>query len=549
MRFSLLRIYVLSIIFGIYSGSVFGAPSKLPLGMNLPSNNYFATGLIYRDVMKTASPWIIFNASDGNPWSNPGVELLPLDDQGYPLELPYKVSQNLPPQGVRFLLNNNYNGRYIFTYDGEGEFEFNVPHEKKNGKIYLTFNGKGGHVWINIKKSKRDNHIRNIQILPERSANDTTTLFNPLFVEGLKPFHCLRFMDWMNTNGSKQQSWEQRSKSDYYSQGLDQGMSIDHAIKLCNLVHADAWLCVPHQASDDYIHRFAELVRDQLHPDLKVYLEYSNEIWNWSFAQAGYVVNNAPGALDTYVSQDLNKINPGATDHPEKDAYMMQRTFKIWSDVFGPTAKERLVRVAAVQFVWTDNTRRILQYLFKTDENGKTPNEYRIADSTGAGCDAVSPAGYFSYSNDEAKKWENMDPKLITTETIIRGVNAESWRDFDRYNKENARFARAWKVDFICYEGGQHMQPPDQKEWPFNNAIWEAQISPGMYDLYMTLFKKETSPEINCKLLCAYSYVGERKSRWGSWGHLENVDQLKDPSRLMEVAPKYQALLDANTPK
>jgi hypothetical protein len=45
----------------------------------------------------------------------------------------------------------------------------------------------------------------------------------------------------------------------------------------------------------------------------------------------------------------------------------------------------------------------------------------------------------------------------------------------------------------------------------------------------------------------AFSYVGERESRYGSWGHLESYDQLDED--LFQVAPKYQALLDANTPR
>jgi hypothetical protein len=45
----------------------------------------------------------------------------------------------------------------------------------------------------------------------------------------------------------------------------------------------------------------------------------------------------------------------------------------------------------------------------------------------------------------------------------------------------------------------------------------------------------------------AFSYVGQRESKYGSWGHLESLDQLNQ--NLMQVAPKYQALLDANIPK
>lgn len=517
---------------------------KLPIGMNIPSNNYYSTSLIYRDVMKTSTKWLSLYR---NPSEGPTTpHLIPTDEQGYPIELPYLVPGESKEQIVRFMINNYYKGRYVLKYDGEGEIRPDRNWEKKGDKIILKLDGKGGHYWLDIKKSKRGNHVRNIQILPEESADDTTTLFDPLFIEGLRPFHCIRFMDWIGTNGSDQKTWDQRSKPDFYTQGI-KGMAIEHAIELCNLLHTNAWFCIPHQANDEYIHNFAQLVHERLDPSLKVYVEYSNELWNWIFPQARYPLDNAPGALDSYVSEDLAKISPKDEHFQRKDAYMMQRTFKIWSDVFGDSAKDRLVRVAAVQHVWVDNTRIILEYLFKKDKNGKPLEGPLLVGSTGAGCDALSPAGYFYYAKDDVKKWESMDPALLTPGLILESVENNYWNVTGKATKDTAVLAKAYNIDYIVYEGGQHLVPPDSKEGPIANAIWDAQIDPKMYDIYMTMFRQLASPEVDCKLFCAFSYVGERKSRWGSWGHLESVDQLKDPSKLMQVAPKFQALLDANT--
>ena len=89
------------------------------------------------------------------------------------------------------------------------------------------------------------------------------------------------------------------------------------------------------------------------------------------------------------------------------------------------------------------------------------------------------------------------------------------------------------------------LQP--QQDSPYNNAVWDAQIHPKMYDIYMKAFAKHASPEVKCKLFCAYYYVGKRKTIWGSWGHLESLEQLKDLGNIHQVAPKYSALIDANT--
>ena len=522
--------------------------TKLPIGMNVDAPNYWAVSLPYRNVIKASTDWFSFNLDRDFTQSKTG-HLIPRDDQGYPLEIPYIVDPSQAPQGLRVMINNNYKGKFLFTYEGEGEFKYSGPTEKKNGKTYFILNGTGSHIWLDILKSKKGNHIHNIQILPVESSEDKETLFNPLFVEGLKSFHCLRFMDWNQTNGSEQRTWDQRSKPDYFTQGADNGPSIEHAIQLCNLIHADAWFCMPHQADDDYIANFAKLVKENLDPTLKVYVEYSNEVWNWGFIQTSYVVKNAIGHPEQYVTEDLIKIDPRHENFQIKDAYMMQRTFRIWTEVFGNAAKDRLVRVAAVQAGWHDNTRIILEYLFKKNKKGETLNDPLYSTSTGAGCDALSPAGYFYFLDNDVKKWEAMDPSLLTPNLILDAVDADFWESSGSHTVANAEMAKAWNIDLVVYEGGQHLVPPGGREGPLANAIWDAQIEPKMYDLYMKLFDQHALPEINCKLFCVLSYVSARKTRSGSWGHLENLEQLREPSRLMQVAPKYQALMDRNIPK
>ncbi len=72
----------------------------------------------------------------------------------------------------------------------------------------------------------------------------------------------------------------------YYTQSADRGIAIEYAIDLANTLKTDAWFCMPHKASDEYIREFAKMVKERLDPSLKSYVEYSNEIWNWSFGQA-----------------------------------------------------------------------------------------------------------------------------------------------------------------------------------------------------------------------------------------------------------------------
>jgi hypothetical protein len=284
-------------------------------------------------------------------------------------------------------------------------------------------------------------------------------------------------------------------------------------------------------ATDDYIRQMARLIRDNLHPSRKVYIEYSNEIWNWMFDQAGWVVNNAPGG-EAHVQAGLAALGSPGTNHPEKDAYMMARTFRIFESEFTGQHAGRLVRVAAVQHAWVDNTRRILEYLFNVDMGG---------------CDLVSPAGYFSFEKEHHDVWNAMDPALVTPQLVIDAVFDTYDETSGQWTDETAAFARQFGVGFAVYEGGQHMQAYNQTEWPYNQSVYDAQIHPRMYDLYMHNFRKHAEPGVACQLFMAFSYIGPREQRWGSWGHLESNDQIGGD--YMRIAPKYQALLDANTPR
>ncbi len=503
--------------------------SKLPIGMNLSSLSYYDASLVFTNAMTTASDLMTF-VNGGSAWNTEKTGGIPIDTAGYPTMIPYAVDGM--PQLVRFMINNFYSGRYVVLHDGVGTLRVNAaPSTVIGGKLYIDFNGQGGHVWIDILTSQAGNHVRNIRILPEQYANGGTyPTFLPKYLEGLRPFHAMRLMDWTSTNNSTQKNWSDRITKTHYSQGTARGMALEYAIELCNELKSDAWFCVPHAASDDYMRRMARLIRDRLNANLKVYVEYSNEVWNWQFQQAGWVLNNAPGSVDSYVSADLRAINPASADHPEKNAYMMARTFRIFKSEFTGTNASRLVRVAAVQHGWYDNTRRVLEYL-------KNANQQ---------CDVVSPAGYFSYEEADHNAFMQRCASVTPAE-VIQAVETGYDQTSGLWTQKNAEYAKQYNVGYVVYEGGQHMQPWMQGDWCYNNAVWDAQIHPKMYDLYMRNFRKHTEPEVNCSLFMAFSYMGGRQSKYGSWGHLESLNQVG--GNYMSIAPKYQALLDANAPK
>ncbi|NIR03665.1 MAG: hypothetical protein GTN78_26310, partial [Gemmatimonadales bacterium] len=87
---------------------------------------------------------------------------------------------------------------------------------------------------------------------------------HPEFVSKLDPFSVLRFMDWGPTNGSTQQYWSDRKPVDYATYSSceyftsNAGVPYEVMIELCNEVHADMWVCVPHMADDNYVTNLAQ---------------------------------------------------------------------------------------------------------------------------------------------------------------------------------------------------------------------------------------------------------------------------------------------------
>jgi len=90
----------------------------MPMGMNLGFNVRWSKECTFIDAMKSSSDWITYHSGGG--WNTKVADSLEVDENGYPLEIPQTIDGN--ETRVRFLVNNYYEGRYVFLYDGEGEF-------------------------------------------------------------------------------------------------------------------------------------------------------------------------------------------------------------------------------------------------------------------------------------------------------------------------------------------------------------------------------------------------------------------------------------------
>ena len=93
-------------------------------------------------------------------------------------------------------------------------------------------------------------------------------------------------------------------------------MAYEWMIDLCNRTQRDMWVCVPHFADEEYMYQLASLIREQLDPALKCYVEWSNETWNGMFKQAHYC-NEQAKKLELSAATSctrLSKLAPGRNE-------------------------------------------------------------------------------------------------------------------------------------------------------------------------------------------------------------------------------------------
>ncbi len=535
----------------------------LPIGMNLSGIADWEPGFPFNNLMWGARPWMSRNVSGEGPWQTELTQYVELDENGYPLEIPFSAPGAARPQHVFTIVPNVMKpGKYVLLFEGEGTIAAAGASRIvsiKPGRIELMMAHRSDDdsiEEIQIRASKRGNHIRNMRLVAaeHEHLNLKETPFRPELLDYCKPWHCLRFMDWLATNHSRNVTWSRRQNRDFYTQvgkgrhtlGQDEdpdpkwdamwasGIPIDICIQLANAVKRDAWFCVPHLADDNYIEEMATLVRDTLDPSLKVYVEYSNELWNWQFVQAQWALRSevagrlvaAGGKIhpweDNKTPQSFRHgiaIDVPGSHHPERIGALFSRCFKIWEKVFSGQHRSRLVRVCAVQNDWLDNARRTLDWVM-----------------TNGGCDALSPGGYFGPDEDIYKRWDELGANL-TAEQVVSDMRISIAQNGKRL-ASYAKLAREAGIELVIYEGGQHIQPEGQQEKQYSPALAGIQKRPEMYELYIEHLKHHA--ENGCTMFGAFASISKQGSRYGSWGHLEYYGQ---PASEM---PKQRALLDAN---
>ncbi|CAG2220349.1 unnamed protein product [Mytilus edulis] len=501
------------------------ANKDVSVGMNIGGLSYYSSELKFVDIGKLSQSWITQRTSgpNANKWDTNEQNLVNWRNDGYPSSLPDNMRLG------KLMLRSTIGlyapkGNYTLLYDGEGEISFRFAHEHimYNGKGRMVINineGKDG-IELILSKTHPGNPVRNVRfIMPGFEDRYEKFPFYPPFLETIKRYSELRYMDFLHTNGHTPEptTWDERRKQEHHTHTGSEGAAIEHMIDLSNRIGANPWFNMPHAADDNFVTQFAKLVEKTLRNDLKIYIEYSNEVWNGIFRQTHYTQEQG-----VKLKLDPQSWKAGMKYYNKRSSEIMQ----IWKTVFG-SQPDKIVPVWAWQTGYQDYTRQAIEDLGNRTRNFK----------------AIAITGYFDCNNLAGKHAaEMLNMSNIQMETYCNNQMSQSESSFQYFMD----LAKKHGLKLLMYEGGPSIMEGSaighgishddvtNKAIAFNRDQHIKSVVDNLLEAWYKIVVHDPQNSSPGGLFNYFSSTGT-PSKYGSWGMLEYTGQ--DPG----TVPKYEA--------
>ncbi|MEO6434782.1 MAG: PA14 domain-containing protein, partial [Tepidisphaeraceae bacterium] len=424
--------------------------SVAPIGAGLDQIRDYSMGQVFVDLAKQARTPSRPNlgpaaALDANGWA--------AEDFMTILSTGYKDQAHL------------LNGTYKVSFTGQADLStWITPGGQIQNKVYnaatntttadlivaAAESNDNWYIALQFINSRRDpggatnTGITNLKVIRPGYAADTTQFFQNGYLEHLKQFGVLRFMDWGATNNNQVVDWSQRTTPGSARQSSTSGVAWEYAIDLANQLDKDVWINLPAKANDAYVQQLAQLLKDNLEPDRVVYIEYSNEVWNGIFSQnqenlamaqaevaAGNSMLNADG--------ETNQIYWGW----RRVANRLKQISDIFGDVWGGSEINARVRpVLAGQHSNPDVIRHGIEFIERTCG---APSQFFYG---------LAVAPYIAMGS-----IDDTNPNM-TVQEIIDKLQGSATSNANRFHTHDT-FARRYGLANLAYEGGPDVAGPN----------------------------------------------------------------------------------------
>lgn len=465
----------------------------MDVGINLSPLNDYNREWVYCNVFLQSRQWRLLK----NGQAQPPETKVPVLANGYP---DFAAIANT--DGVQSLMLVDHAGHYpkgVYKATWRGDAGRVVFTGKNVTEVSRQRSGDG--LWTAQIDVQGDNGLA-LELYETTDIDEMAVwmpgfegkIFHPVFLAALYSFKYIRFLNWMNTNSVRQpHTWANRTTINHVRQSYQpQGASLEAMLFLTNQTRTRPWFCMPHLADDDYIRRFAKLVKRMSRAD-KIYVEFSNETWNTMFPVHAWAKAQAEqqGIIWPHVVADAAK-----------------HMWDIWFEVFADSP-ERLVRVVGGHVVNKWVAAKVLERL-----NGQAD---MVAIATYLSVTKAQSATFTSTTTPE----EVLAAARTTQSVLTRGLVDH----------------KTLGLPVGIYEGGQGIIG----EEPWLRVAYAAQTLPGMYDATLENLRSAKTNGAEC--FGVFSYVSKQESPHGSWGHLAHQEQVLS-KQLKVDAPKAAAVRD-----
>lgn len=409
-------------------------------------------------------------------------------------------------------------GAYVLTWEGTGDVLFLSSMQDGEGyetlletsnRIVFKIESPFKHPVIRIDSMESGDHIRNMRLWApisdgagleltaesnlapgqisaslEPGPEQAEPFWHPVYLQHQSENGAgvVRFMDWLKINGSDNTintDWSDRGRANYvfsyfmvigenytrypiaaYKQRI--GLPYEWMINLSNTIGKDMWIQVPHTSSDDVAQELARLIaRDVenggLRKDLRVWIEYSNEIWNPVEAYLPQV-NKAKEAASEHFDIPVEEIEDLGEEHAWGSGHLQGQFLQAFEDEWRNLGQSdaRLINVVAG---FTGNTAFNQNVLNAVKELG--PDLIEV----------LAITNYFGHNVQGelfALHTFGENPGVWPAELYAGAKKIISRSVYDAYNSwlmNYSELTEAEGIPLVAYEGGQHILALGYGDW------------------------------------------------------------------------------------
>ena len=478
--------------------------NRMELGINLSNPGlYWEAETVFADAMKSSRHWDV----GGNNWAKTDENYWPLEDANV----------------IVFERSGDCTGTYRLSFEGKAKvsavsaevegLQYDAETNRSSARVVIR--EKRERTMLILRFTETDGGVRNVKLMRPISPGSEEsfpeeTLFTPEFFDKISEYTTVRALGWGAINWSPESRWEERTLTSHSHQSPNplpgkeynwegRGTAWEYLIMAANEGKKNLWICIPHQADDTYIRKLALLCRygsdgrepytsavenpvfPPLDKDLKLYVEYSNEVWNFQFSQTPWC--REQGKTTGY-PLDFDGESDEITLMFRYKAMRSVEMSEIFRSVFGGEAMMSRVRpVICWQQGYEDLINRTLSFIDGYYGGKDSRSDYAkprdVETQTiemGGGVATITkswsygverPVNYFFYGGGGTGYWYSDGKTTLSEDTIWDNAGWDAFGSFtDQWNNKRAGYfdkmctdaawARLHGLVYLNYEGDAH---------------------------------------------------------------------------------------------